>query len=402
MFGFLKIPIISKTSNMLWPFKKVPVIELENLAVKRAIARVIDERSHYGFTGHPRVKQFEQQLSRELFDGIPILGVNSGSDAIVLALKILGIGSGDEVIVPAFSFISTVSTVGWIGATPIFIDITARDYAIDPDQIEKKITPRTKAIIVAHLFGHPAIGIQQICDIAKKHNLSIIEDTAQSLGAKIKIDNTWRMAGTIGNIGCLSFSSTKPFSAPGNGGALILRDKNQYEIADKMRFYGAERPYFEYPVIGINAKLHEVQAAALLAKLNFLDYWLNHRKKLASLYRENLSGLGDLLLPAEHPQVQRTWYRYVVRTKQRDRLFAYLKRGLGTKRDLWPTLHYPVPLPYFSVFKKLGYQFGDFPVSDEMSRETISLPVTSYVNEKNALNICDLVKEFFANSREHS
>lgn len=381
---------------MWWPFKNTSMVEIENLAVKRAIARVVDGRTYYGFTGHPHVKKFEQQLSRQIFSGVPVLGANSGSDALILALKALKIGHGDEVIVPAFSFISTASTVGWVGAAPVFVDITSEDYAINPERLEEKITPRTKAIIIAHLFGQPALGIQQICEIAKRHNIAVIEDAAQSLGAKIKIDDTWRMVGAIGDIGCLSFSSTKPFAAPGNGGALVLRDKDLYEVVYKMRSYGSDRPYFECPVIGVNAKLHEVQAAALLAKFQFFNYWMAYRKKLAMLYQGALEGVGDLELPREHPSTERTWYRYIIRSKRRNELFEYLKRELGTKYGLWPTLNYSVLLPYFSAFKNLGHRAGDFPAGDRVSQEVLCLPITNYVQEGAALLIGDLIRKFFS------
>ena len=372
------------------------MIELENFAVKRAMTRVIDERTHYGFTGHPRVKEFEAKLSRFL-GGATVVGVNSGTDALILALKLLGIGKGDEVIVPAFSFISTASAVGWIEATPVFVDIRPEDYAIDHLKIEEKITPRTKAIIAVHLFGHPALEIAAIADIAKKRNLFLIEDTAQSFGSKIKIGEEWTNVGTIGDIGCLSFSSTKPFSTPGNGGAVILKNQNLRDVAQKMRYYGAEKPYFEYPVIGINTKLHEVQAAALIAKLNFFDYWRNHRKKLASLYKQELAGVGDLILPPENDKVERTWYRYVIRTGHRDTLFNHLRGKLEGSRDLMPTVNYPVPLPYFSAFANLGHKPGDFPVSDRLSQEGISLPITNYVSEKGVSSISELIRKFFKN-----
>ncbi|MFY9462059.1 MAG: DegT/DnrJ/EryC1/StrS family aminotransferase [Candidatus Sungiibacteriota bacterium] len=376
-------------------FKKISVMALEEAAVKKAIAQVVDKRTHYGFSGHPHVKAFEAALSGR-FGGIPVLGVNSGTDALILALKALGIGPADEVIAPAFSFISTVSCIPWVGAMPAFVDIRFDDYAIDPTRIEEKITKRTKAILVAHLFGQPATGMAEILAIAKKHNLAVIEDAAQSFGAAMQIDGESKPVGTIGDIGCLSFSSTKPFAAPGNGGAVIIKNQSLRDEADRMRFYGARTHYYDYPTVGVNCKLHDIQAAALLAKLNFFELWLSHRQRIAAYYNKTLAGLGDLVLPQEYPDIaQRIWYRYVIRTKKRQELFNHLLKAAGPYQPLQPMLNYPVPLPYFEMFRHLGHKPGDFPVADKASEEVISLPITNYVAMADAKRIADAAKRFF-------
>lgn len=369
---------------------------MEEAAVKKAIARVVDSRTHYGYSGHPHVKRFEEELSRMFAS--TVLGVNSGTDAIILALKLLGIKHGDEIIVPAFSFISTASPIPWVGATPIFIDIKADDYAIDPEKIEEKITPRTKAIIIAHLFGQPALGIEKIVAIAKKNNLFVIEDAAQSFGAKIKIGEEWRMVGTLGDIGCLSFSSTKPFSAPGNGGAVILNKKGLEDEADRIRSYGAKKHYYDYPTIGVNSKLQDIQAAALLAKLPFFEYWLDHRKKLSDYYRERLKGIEALTLQEESSDSRRTWYRFVIQTKDRDQLFKRIQT-VNKNSASHPMINYPVPIPFFSAFKNLNYAPGDFPVAEHASKTVISLPITNYTGVSDAKLICDAVKSHYENSR---
>lgn len=370
---------------------------LEETAVKRAIAKVVDQRTHYGFSGHPHVKAFEQALSQR-FGGLPALGVNSGTDALILALKVSGIGPGDEVIAPAFSFISTVSCIPWVGATPVFVDIRPDDYAMDPKKIEEKITKKTKAILIAHLFGQPATGMAEILAIAKKHKLPVIEDAAQSFGARMKINEGWTPAGAIGDIGCLSFSSTKPFAAPGNGGAVIIKNPSLREEADRMRFYGARKHYYDYPTAGVNCKLHDIQAAALLAKLGFLEYWLGHRQRIASYYTQELNSAGDIILPTEQPDTSRIWYRYVIRTDaaKRDRLFSALMKAAGPYHPLQPTKNYPVPLPYFEMFRHLGHKSGDFPAADKVSKEVISLPITNYVAMPDAKRITDAAKNFFA------
>ncbi len=379
-------------------FKKPTLMDIEEIAVKRAICSVVEKRTHYGFSGHPHVRELEGKLSERL-GGLPVLGVGSGTDALILALRALGVGPGDEVIVPAFSFISTAACVPWVGAKAVFADIRRDDYAMDPGEVKKNITPKTKAVLVAHLFGQPATGTAEILAIAKAHGLPVIEDAAQSFGAELRIEGAWKQVGAIGDIGCLSFSSTKPFAAPGNGGAVIVRDKALHEEVDRMRFYGAREHYRDYPIAGINCKIHDMQAAALLAKLNFFDHWLAHRTTIAASYTKMLAGVGDLVLPRELPGSRRTWYRYVVRTRhERDHLFHELVTAAGPSPTLHPALNYPVPLPYFGMFRHLGHKPGDFPVADEVSREVISLPITNYVSAANARRTGDVIREFFARS----
>jgi len=368
---------------------------LEGDAIQKAVERVIDERTYYGSAGHPNVKKLEEALA-ERSDGRRALCVNSGTDALILALKLLRVGPGDEVIVPAFSYVSTASCVSWIGAKPVFADICLDDYAVDPATIEANITPKTKAIIVAHLFGQPASGIEEIARIAKRRSLYLIEDAAQSFGAKIEINGEGKPVGAIGDIGCLSFSSTKPFAAPGNGGALILKDPALWEEGDRMRFYGARVHHFDYPTVGVNCKMHDIQAAALLAKLPFFDYWLGHRRRIAALYTKELAGIGDLVLPADIPGTERTWYRYVVRTKQRDALLNYLLGVTENNYFLQPSPEYPVPVPYFEVFRGLGYNVGDFPCAERLSHEVISLPLSQYVSIGYARKIAKAVRTFYA------
>ena len=372
------------------------MLDVEETAVKQAIARVVSEGTHYASAGHPNVANFETELSKH-FNGAPVLGVNSGTDALILALKVLGVTLGDEVIVPAFSYISTASCVSWVGATPVFVDICPADFAINPLKIKEKITKNTKAIIVAHLFGQPALGTKDIIDIAKQYNLFVIEDAAQSFGAEIEINGEWKHIGTVGDIGCFSFSSTKPFAAPGNGGAIIFNIKNQglVEKADQMRFYGAKIHYYDYPVSGVCAKLQEIQAAALLAKMPFIDYWLKKRKDNAQCYTKTLFNVNNILLPQEGEKTKRIWYRYVIRTKDRNKLFDYLKTATDSNGHLQPMKNYPVPLPYFSAFEKLGYIQGDFPVADQLSSEVISLPLQNIISPEDVKNVCDSIKYFY-------
>lgn len=369
---------------------------LEKAAVKKAVNRVVESGSYHPYSGHPELKKFEEELSRR-FGNAVVFGVSSGTDAIIFALRALGVGSGDEVIVPAFSFISTASAVKWVGAKPVFVDINAEDYNINSRLIEKAITPKTKAVIAVHLFGQPA-AMEEILVIAERHNLRIIEDAAQSFGAEILLsDGKWYEVGTIGDIGCMSFSPTKPFSAPGSGGALIFHDESLRESFSMMRDYGARRHYYDYPVLGLNGKLHEIHAAALRIKLLFIDRWIEKRRRIAEYYSQRLTGIGDLKLPKQNDYTRRIYYRYVIRTKQRDQLFDCLSRRFR-ERYLKPWKHYPVPLPYFNVFKPDGYKAGVFPESERAAAEVLDIPIDHRVSFKDVELICDVIEDFFKES----
>ena len=373
-------------------FKKNQVVALEEARVKRAVCRVISTRSYYWTSGQPELKKLEGELSSFL-GSTRILGVSSGTDALIFALKAVGVGVGDEVIVPALGFISTASSIVWVGAKPVFVDIRPHDYNIDPIKIEPAITERTKAIVVAHLFGQPA-ALNEIIPVARKHKLFLIEDAAQAFGAKIVINGEWKNAGKIADVGCFSFSSTKHFSVPGSGGAIATNDEKLFGKIFLMRAYGAERHYYEYPVAGVNGRLQEIQAAALRAKFMFLDFWLKHRRKIAELYSRELSGVGDIILPQEDHNTARVFYRYVLRTSKREQLFTHLCDEFPLSY-LKPTKHYPVPLPFFDLFRSLNYKYGDFPVSEQVSKEMLALPITNFVSEKDALQVCHAIKDFF-------
>ena len=371
------------------------MVAAEEWMVKKAILRVVDRRTHSPYEEHPNVQKLEAVVSQKA-GGLRVLGTNGGTDALILALKLSGIGPGDEVIVPAFCFIPRISCVPWVGATPVFVDVRSDDYALDPAKIEEKITERTKAIIVSHLFGQPAGGTEDVLLLAKRRGLVVIEDATQSFGAKMKIGEGWKMVGTLGDFGALSFTTQKWFAGPGNSGALILKDPALWDEGDRMRFYGARVHHFDYPTVGVNCKMHDLQAAALLAKLPFFDYWFEHRRKIAALYTRELAGIDGLVLPADIPGTERTWYRYVVRTQRRDDLLNHL---LGvTEKDffLQPSLEYPVPVPYFEVFRELGHKPGDFPCAERLAREVISLPLSQYVSIGYAGKVAKAVRIFYA------
>lgn len=385
---------------MKWPNEKIkPLITRarEDAAVVSATTRVIKKQTHYGVTGHPHVKLFEAAISKRLGRS-NALGVDSGTNALLLALHAAGIGPGDEVIVPAFSFIATATVVSWVGAKPVFVDICEDDYAIDPQKVPGCITDRTRAIIVAHLFGQPSSRMKEILTIVEKHHILLIEDCAQSFGARVHVDNTWSTVGSLGDFGCFSFSSTKPFSAPGNAGAVASKDAQALEKIDKMRFYGIEKNNTDYRVVGVCAKLHDLHAAALLAKFPFLDYWSGYTQALSEIYDRMLPH-KLLKLPLQKVSgTERVWYQYTVRTGHRDQLFDVLKNEAGGNGWLYPLINYPRPLPYLTVFKKYIPKDNTFPISTKIANEIISLPLNKHIDKQDVLRIARVTKDVLTTS----
>ena len=372
--------------------KRKFVLAAEKNAVKKAVANVIESNISGSVFGRQCVKKLEILLSDKL--GASVLGVGGGTDALVLVLKALGVGPGDEVIVPAFGCVAIASCVSWVGATPIFSDIRKNDFVLDPGGIAEKITPRTKAVIFAHFFGQPAKSIKDALSVTRTQGLFLIEDAAQVFGATSEIDGVWKSAGIIGDAGCFSFSSTKLFSVPGSAGAVVVNDARVKEKVDQMRLYGAKSPYYDHPVVGIGAGLDEIHAAILIAKLPFLDYWLERRRELAYIYTKTLSGVGDLILPREEEGTTRIWYRYVIRTKRRDALLKYLQTIFKSTPRLVPFVRYPVPLSCFSAFGS-RHAKGDFPNAGDISSEVLCLPMYNAMSLEDLDKECGSIKDFF-------
>lgn len=349
---------------------------------------VLKHRSFVITEGWPELAQFEKEFGA-FIGATGAAGVNSGTDALIFALRALGINAGDEVIVPAFSFISTASAVSWMGAKPVFADIRESDFSIDPSGIESRITPRTKAIVVAHLFGNPA-PLDELLEIVAKRKIYLVEDAAQALGAKWRGDTV----GTVGDVGCFSFAPTKHLYSFGSGGAVVSTNPSVIKRIKLMRAYGSNILYEDHSIVGINSALHELQAAFLRIGLRYLQERIERNIHYAKLYRDLLHNTGDIIHPIDESfPAQRTYYRYVIRTKERDHLFAFLNERLP--RSLRPTKNYPVPLPYLGAFSDLRYKVGDFPIAEQLSREVISLPIGYWVRPSEVEHVAALVKIFF-------
>lgn len=344
-----------------------------------AIAEVLESTQ---FILGPAVRELEQQVAA--YCGCKYgVGVASGTDALRLTLAALGIGPGDEVITTPFTFIATANTISHCDARPVFVDIDARTYNIDPAAIEAAITEHTKAILPVHLYGQPA-DMDPIVELAEAHGLYVIEDAAQAIGARYKGQGV----GCIGHAGCLSFYPTKNLGAYGDGGMVVTNDAALAEKIDVLRRQGSKKKYHAQ-VLGFNSRLDSLQAAILGVKLKYLDGWNKTRRQVAQRYNDLLAGL-PVTTPYESPDAYHVYHQYTIRAQQRDALAAYLKeRGVGTM------IYYPVPLHLQGLYASLGYGEGSLPVSETASREVLSLPMYPELTEAQQQEVARAIREFY-------
>jgi dTDP-4-amino-4,6-dideoxygalactose transaminase len=291
------------------------------------------------------------------------IGVASGTDALLIALRACGIHPGDEVLLPAYTFFASASTILLAGAKPVFVDIDPHTYCLDPNQVERCISPRSRAIMPVHLYGQPA-DMDALSTLAARYSLTIIEDNAQAFGAEY---HGCKTAG-LGEAGCLSFFPTKNLGGYGDGGMLVTNNDDVAERARQLHTHGWKRKYFP-ETLGYNSRLDALQAAILRAKLPHVTTWNERRRLLSQRYNHGLAGL-ELGLPEEAPGTYHVYHLYVIRSAQRDHLQSALKKA-GIASDVY----YPLP-PYLAEpCRSLGYRPGDFPAADQASRETLALPL---------------------------
>ncbi|OIO66277.1 MAG: erythromycin biosynthesis sensory transduction protein eryC1 [Zetaproteobacteria bacterium CG_4_9_14_3_um_filter_49_83] len=306
------------------------------------------------------------------------IGVANGLDALHLILRAYGIGAGDEVIVPSNTFIATWLAVSHAGATPVPVEPESRFYNIDPERIEAAVTPRTKAIIAVHLYGHPA-DMDPIMDIAKRHNLKVIEDAAQAHGARYK----GRRVGCLSDAAGFSFYPGKNLGAFGDGGAVTTNDPILAEKVRELGNYGS-RVKYHHDAVGFNSRLDELQAAFLRVKLKKMDAWNEQRNAVAQFYLQEFSQLKGIDLPAINTGDEHVWHLFVIRTKDRKLLMASLSAcGVGT------LVHYPIPSHLSGAYSDMGFQLGDFPICEAMAEEVLSIPIYPGIDQK---KVVDAVK----------
>jgi len=353
-------------------------------------AAVLEVLERGVFIGGPAVEKFEKEVA-DFLGAKHAIGLNSGTDALYLSLKALGIGAGDEVITTAFTFFATAEAVAAAGANPVFVDIDAKTFNIDANQIEAAITEKTKAIIPVHLFGQMA-DMAPIKKIAQKYNLKIIEDCAQAIGATQIIDGKEVKAGNVGDTGCFSFFPTKNLGAYGDGGMATTNDD---EITAKIRMlkvHGSS-PENKYKnlEIGVNSRLDAIQAAILSVKIKYLDQWNDQRAAIAKRYDERLSNIADIITPFAAPNNRHVYHQYTMRTAKRDQLAQFLKNA-----QIPTMIYFPFPMHLEPAFKHLGYKTGDFPASEQAAREVLSLPIYPEFEREKQAAVIGAIKEFYA------
>jgi len=367
---------------------KIPIMNLgaqyEQLkeSIDKAMQRIAQSSS---FILGKETEDFEREIA-EYCGSKYAVGLNSGTDALILALTALGIKEGDEVITTPFTFVATAEAVSRVGAKPVFVDIEPLTYNIDPAKIEKAITQKTKALLPVHLFGNPC-DMDSILKIAGKYKLKVIEDTAQAIGALYK----GRKVGSFGDAGCLSFFPSKNLGAFGDGGMVVTNDKPLAERIRLLRVHGTTSKY-RYSIIGFNSRLDNLQAAILSIKLTKLEEWNEKRRQVAKRYDEALK--NTVTIPRVQKDGKHVYHLYVIRVdeKKRDGFVSYLNENGVEAR-----VYYSLPLHLQECYKDLGYKKGDFPEAEKAGRETLALPLFPELGEKDQDYVVEKVQKGFKN-----
>lgn len=340
----------------------------------------------------PKVAQLEKEIAAYC-ETSHAVGVASGTDALLLGLRAVGVERGNEVVTTPFSFFATAGAIHNVGAVPVFVDVDPQTLNIDPRKIEAKLTSRTKAIIPVHLFGQSA-DMKPIMEVARKHGLKVIEDAAQSIGARYCLDGTWKRAGSMGDLGCISFFPSKNLGGLGDGGMVVTNDATVDERVRLLRAHGGRTRYL-HDIVGYNSRLDALQAAALLVKLKYLEGWSAARRSHAQVY-DRLFRQTDLCGSAKTPfltsQSESVFNQYVIRAERRDELRAFLEeRGVST------AIYYPLPLHLQPCFRFLNYQPGDLPEAEKACAEVLALPLYPELTETMQEYVVAKIAEFYRN-----
>ena len=323
------------------------------------------------------VSSLEEEVAETLGVGYGI-GVASGTDALILALRALEIGPGDEVILPAYTFFATAGAVLHAGATPVLVDIDPLTYCLEVEQVRAAVRAATKAIIPVHLYGHPA-EMDTILAIAQEHGLDVIEDNAQAFGAAYR----GRVTGSLGTAACLSFFPTKNLGGYGDGGMVVTSDGALAAVIRRLRTHGWVKKYFP-EVLGYNSRLDALQAAILRVKLGHLEGWNERRRELAQAYNQRLAGTPGLAIPHEAEGCRHIYHLYVVRVRDRARVQKSLQEA-----GVASAVYYPQALHLTQACAGLGYQSGDFPVAEAASRETLAIPLYPEISQAQVERVLD-------------
>jgi dTDP-4-amino-4,6-dideoxygalactose transaminase len=327
--------------------------------------------------------EFEKEIARYLAAEHTV-GVASGTDAIFVSLLALGIGPGDEVITTSYSFFAAAEMISLVGADPVFVDI-GDDFNLDPEAVEAAITGRTAAILPVHLFGLPA-DMDRMLEISHKRGIPVVEDAAQAVGA----EHRGRKVGALGDLGILSFYPTKNLGAYGDAGMIMSNDKELADRARSLARHGEISGQYIHTEIGTNSRLDEIQAAVLRVKLKYLDEWNQTRRNRASQYAEILSDTG-IICPDDLKDRKHVFHQFAIRVpERRDELASYLlDKGIGVR------VHYPLPLPYQECYTSLGVSPGEFPVAEEASKTSLSLPMYPELDTEDVEYVGNAIRNFY-------
>lgn len=361
-----------KTTDIKWQHEQL------KFEIESAIQNVIDKTA---FIGGEFVQQFEHDFA-QIHDVPFCVGVGNGTDALQIALMSLGLPKG-EVIVPAATFIATAEAVTHAGHTPIFVDVNEAYYTLCPDDLKKKITEKTRAIMAVHLYGHPCL-MDQIQVIAAEYGLPIIEDCAQAHLA------TWndKMVGTFGTHGCYSFYPGKNLGAYGDAGAIVMKNQDLYDHCQKIKNHGREGHY-DHVLEGMNSRLDGLQAAVLSVKLKQLKKWTETRQKNASFYQENLNTVDQITLPKVHEKARHVYHQYVIQSDRRDALKTYLEsKGIQT------AVHYPLSLPQQKAYPQWHEQSESY-YATSMAKRVLSLPIGEHLSHEDLNKVVEAIQDFF-------
>ena len=360
----------------------IPLLDLQAqyLTIKEeineAIQNVLDSSVY--ILG-PQMKTLEKEIAA--FCGTKdAVAVANGTDALVLTLKAFGIGPGDEVITTPFTFFASAETIALVGATPVFVDIDPVTLNMDLTQLEGKITSKTKAIIPVHIFGQ-MMDVEKIMEIAARHDLKVIEDAAQAIGAEYR----GKKAGSIGHASTFSFFPTKNLGAYGDAGMIVTNDEDLASQLRMLRFHGCKIKYY-HDEIGYNSRLDELQAAILRVKLRYLDVWNQGRREKAMVYDQLLTDTA-VQIPGRDPQALPIYHLYVLRSEERSALMERLKAG-----GVANAIYYPVPLHLQKAFSTLGYKVGDFPVAEKACEQALAIPCYPELSLEQQQEIAAIIK----------
>ncbi|MDZ8239860.1 MAG: DegT/DnrJ/EryC1/StrS family aminotransferase [Nostoc sp. ChiQUE01a] len=381
-----------KSLSTFWDIKvqqltinQIPFVNLktQHAALKSellaAIGEVLDDCN---FILGEQVAEFERQFA-QLCGVSYAVGVNSGTDALIFALKALGIGSGDEVITAPNSFVASASCIRVLGAKPVFVDV-GDDYNIDVSQIAAAITPKTKAIIPVHLTGRPC-DMEPILALAQEKGIAVVEDAAQAVLAEYQN----QPVGSFGIVGCFSLHPLKILNGCGDGGVLVTNDPQLYEQFKIMRNIGL-RTRDDCVLWSHNSRLDTLQAAILLVKLRYVQEWTQQRRQNARYYQTQLAGIPQIKIPLEREWEKSVYSNFIIQADRRDELRQFLSdRGIGT------AIHYPVPIHLSTVGKELGYPEGSFPVTEMQARRILSLPIYQGLTVEELHQVCENIKLFY-------